>query len=71
MAEVMEFDCGCESVIPSLYPVSWCCEHAPGMRAGGQVPERMYRCGECGLQTEQWERLESHVYRVHLGVRSS
>ncbi|MGH7320461.1 MAG: hypothetical protein ACRELA_12655 [Candidatus Rokuibacteriota bacterium] len=29
----------------------------------------LYICGECGFASFEFERLERHVYRVHLGVR--
>ena len=67
--EVDQLDCGCEIVFPLLCPVSWCDEHADGIRVHGADPERVFRCGECGFASQRWERLEAHFYGFHLGVR--
>jgi hypothetical protein len=50
-------------------PISFCPTHQHQTRLIGGPPERLYRCGECGFLSRQWERLERHVYRLHLGVR--
>lgn len=67
--EIDRLHCGCEYIWPEGGLVSWCGEHTPGIRIQGGDPDRVFRCGECGFVSEQWERLEQHFYGVHLGVR--
>lgn len=67
-ATIWEQECGCEDNGSAFNPVSFCGRHASEVEAFGVPAEKLYRCGECGFQSCQWERLERHVYREHLGV---
>jgi hypothetical protein len=58
-------NCGCELVSDDdlLASVSWCRYHAP------KFLRRLYACGECGWVSHRFDRLERHVYAVHLGAQ--
>jgi hypothetical protein len=61
---VHELACGCENTEGSV-AVSFCGPHADWQ----PVSEPLYRCGECGFASTRFDRLERHVYRVHLGAQ--
>lgn len=65
---IWEQQCGCEDNGSAFNPVSFCRRHAGEAEAFKVPAEELYRCGECGFQSRQWERLERHVYREHLGA---
>jgi hypothetical protein len=57
--------CGCEVISDDRGAaafLSWCARHTPGWRA------RLWICGECSFASLEFERLERHVYAVHLGA---
>jgi hypothetical protein len=62
---VHELACGCEGTADIeglLFLVGWCKGHAPEQRSG------LYVCGECGWASNRFDRMERHVYAVHLGA---
>ncbi|MGH2688408.1 MAG: hypothetical protein ACRDKW_06330 [Actinomycetota bacterium] len=65
MWTIQDRACECEAEINANGdvgdPVSYCSEHHLN---GVSV----YTCGECGFASWHFERLERHVYGVHLGV---
>jgi hypothetical protein len=66
MEEITALACGCEgaTTVPGLlFLVGWCKGHAPEFRTD------LYVCGECGWLTTRFDRLERHVYAVHLGAQ--
>ena len=74
---IVEQDCGCEDLVPEhrcpdwlerCSAISFCGKHDVQAELLGRPVGQLYRCGECGFQSRQWERLERHVYREHLGA---
>ena len=66
MDQITSLACGCEGTpdVPGLlFLVGWCRPHAPEHRTG------LYVCGECGWVSVRFDRLERHVYAVHLGAQ--
>ncbi|HEV8420481.1 MAG TPA: hypothetical protein VGR13_03920 [Actinomycetota bacterium] len=65
MWTIQERTCGCETEIDARGnlgdPISYCSEH--DLSGDG-----VYTCGECGFVSWRFERLERHVYAVHLGI---
>jgi hypothetical protein len=74
---IVEQECGCEDLVPEhpcldrleqCSAISFCGKHDVQAELLGKPVERLYLCGECGFHSRQWERLERHVYREHLGA---
>jgi hypothetical protein len=65
MWTIQERACGCETEVDANGdvgdPVSYCSEHHLNDVSS-------YTCGECGFTSWLFERLERHVYGMHLGV---
>jgi len=63
--KLREFPCGCEAELDDEGqlgdPISYCATH--DLHGVG-----VYTCGECGFASWAFERLERHVYGVHLGA---
>jgi hypothetical protein len=63
---VWELGCGCESVADPegrVALLSYCATHRP------DYLRCLFMCGECGFASIAFDRMERHVYRVHLGVQ--
>jgi hypothetical protein len=65
MSAVTVLPCGCEATTDAGggpgSAISYCPEH--------NRPVGVFTCGECGFASWRFDRLERHVYAVHLGAQ--